>query len=112
MRAETVEFGHPPQWLKWTLGRSAPVPLAALFERKDYSGLRSEESSLFHNTSWGLAHWLVVDQTLASNRAVGQFLKYVAEGTDGPAALRQAGLDHAIDELLRQQRLRRVVVLE
>jgi tetratricopeptide (TPR) repeat protein len=105
-QADGVEFGRPPQWLKWTLGRSGPVPLAAVFERKDYAGLKPEESMVFGNTCWALAHWLVVDQTLAGNRAVGQFLKYVAEGADGPAALRHSGLDLARVDAVVQAYLR------
>ena len=37
----------------------------------------------------------MIDQTLAGNRAVGQFLKHVAEGVSALDALRQAGLDAA-----------------
>lgn len=106
MQADGVEFGRPPQWLKWTLGRSSPVPLAAVFDRKDYSGLKPEESMVFGSTCWALAHWLVVDQTLAGNRAVGQFLKHVAEGDDAPAALRQSGLDLARVDAVVQAYLR------
>lgn len=89
----TVEFGHPLPWLKWVKGKYAPVSLADMFATKRWSDLNVEQTAAFNTTCWALAHWLVVDQTLAANRAVGQFLTHLAEGVPSAEALRRAGLD-------------------
>jgi tetratricopeptide (TPR) repeat protein len=105
LRPEVLEFGHQPEWLKWAV-RGDPIPLALVLERRSYEGLKPEQRGAFNAACWGFAHWLVVEQSLAANRAAGQFLKLVSEGVDGSGALRQAGLDPARTDAALQAHLR------